>query len=56
MNLSRDVHQAIVDPTRRAIILLVASQSTAAGATASNLDTARPAFSKHLPILIKGNE
>ncbi|MGN6531757.1 MAG: transcriptional regulator, partial [Ginsengibacter sp.] len=27
MNLRRDVFQAIADPTRRAILLLVASQS-----------------------------
>ena len=51
MNLRRDVFQAIADPTRRAILLLVASQSMAAGAIASNFDTARPTVSKHLQIL-----
>lgn len=51
MNLRRDVFQAIADPSRRAILLLVASQSMTAGAIASNFDTARPTVSKHLQIL-----
>jgi DNA-binding transcriptional ArsR family regulator len=51
MNLRRDVFQAIADPTRRAILLLVASQSMTAGTIASNFDTARPTVSKHLQIL-----
>jgi DNA-binding transcriptional ArsR family regulator len=51
MNLRRDVFQAIADPTRRAILLLVASQSLTAGAIASNYDKARPTVSKHLQIL-----
>src|SRR5512144_74437 len=51
MNLRRDVFQAIADPTRRAILMLVASQSMTAGAIASNFDTARPTVSKHLQIL-----
>lgn len=51
MNLRRDVFQAIADPTRRAILLLVASQSMTAGAIASNFQTARPTISKHLQIL-----
>lgn len=51
MNLRRDVFQAIADPTRRTILLLVASQSMTAGAIASNFDTARPTVSKHLRIL-----
>ncbi|MFT3796649.1 ArsR/SmtB family transcription factor [Flavobacterium sp.] len=51
MNLRRDVFQAIADPTRRAILLLVSSQSMTAGAIASNFDTARPTVSKHLQIL-----
>jgi DNA-binding transcriptional ArsR family regulator len=53
MNLRRDVFQAIADPTRRAILLLVAAQSMTAGAIASNFDTARPTVSKHLQILIE---
>jgi DNA-binding transcriptional ArsR family regulator len=51
MNLRRDVFQAIADPTRRAILLLVASQAMTAGAIASNFNTARPTVSKHLAIL-----
>ncbi|MBL7700302.1 MAG: winged helix-turn-helix transcriptional regulator [Chitinophagaceae bacterium] len=51
MNLRRDVFQAIADPTRRAILLLVATHSMTAGAIASNFDTARPTVSKHLQIL-----
>jgi DNA-binding transcriptional ArsR family regulator len=51
MDLRRDIFQAIADPTRRAILLLVASQSMTAGAIASNFDTARPTVSKHLQIL-----
>lgn len=51
MNLRRDVFQAIADPTRRAILLLLASQSMTAGAIASNFDTARPTVSRHLQIL-----
>jgi DNA-binding transcriptional ArsR family regulator len=51
MNLRRDVFQAIADPTRRAILTLVASQSMTAGAIAAHFDTARPTVSKHLQIL-----
>ena len=51
MNLRRDVFQAIADPTRRAILLLVATQSMTAGAIAANFNTARPTVSKHIQIL-----
>ncbi|HLI94284.1 MAG TPA: metalloregulator ArsR/SmtB family transcription factor [Puia sp.] len=51
MNLRRDVFQAIADPTRRAILLLVATQTMTAGAIAANFDTARPTISRHLQIL-----
>jgi DNA-binding transcriptional ArsR family regulator len=51
MNLRRDVFQAIADPTRRAILLLLTAQSMTAGTIASNFDTARPTVSKHLQIL-----
>jgi DNA-binding transcriptional ArsR family regulator len=51
MNLRRDVFQAIADPTRRAILLMLASQSLTAGAIAANFNTARPTVSKHLQIL-----
>ena len=51
MNLRRDVYQAIADPTRRSILLLLATQSMTAGVIASNFGTARPTVSKHLQIL-----
>ena len=51
MNLRRDVFQALADPTRRAILLLLATQSMTAGAIASNFDSSRPTVSKHLQIL-----
>jgi DNA-binding transcriptional ArsR family regulator len=51
MNLRRDVFQALADPTRRAILVLIASQAMTAGAIAANFDTARPTVSKHLQIL-----
>lgn len=51
MNLRRDPFQAIADPTRRAILLLVAAQSMTAGAIAANFETARPTVSRHLQIL-----
>lgn len=51
MNLRRDVFQAIADPTRRSILLLLATQSLSAGAIAANFETARPTISKHIQIL-----
>ena len=51
MNLRRDVFQAIADPSRRAILFLLATQSMTAGAIAANFNTARPTVSKHLQIL-----
>lgn len=52
MNLRRDVFQALADPTRRAILLLLATApAMTAGAIAANFDSARPTVSKHLQIL-----
>lgn len=51
MNLRRDVFQAIADPTRRGILVLLASNAMTAGAIAANFDTARPTVSRHLQIL-----
>ncbi len=51
MNLRRDVFQAIADPTRRSILLLVASQAMTAGTIAANFNSARPTISKHIQIL-----
>jgi DNA-binding transcriptional ArsR family regulator len=51
MKLRRDPFQAIADPTRRAILVLLASQTMTAGAIADNFDVARPTISKHIQIL-----
>lgn len=51
MKLRRDPFQAIADPTRRAILVLLASQTMTAGAIAGNFDVARPTISKHMQIL-----
>ncbi len=51
MKLRRDPFQAIADPTRRAILVLLATQTMTAGEIAQNFDAARPTISKHLRIL-----
>lgn len=51
MKLRRDPFQAIADPTRRAILVLLATQAMTAGAIAKNFDAARPTISKHMQIL-----
>jgi DNA-binding transcriptional ArsR family regulator len=49
--LRRDIFQAIADPTRRAIIALIALQAMTPNAIAENFNTTRQAVSKHLRIL-----
>lgn len=49
--MRRDVFQAIADPTRRAIIVLIALQAMTPNAIAEHFDTSRQAVSKHLRIL-----
>ena len=49
--MRRDVFQAIADPTRRAIIALLALQAMTPNALAEHFDTTRQAVSKHLRIL-----
>ena len=49
--MQRDVFQAIADPTRRAIIDLLANRPLPVKEVASNFDISRPAISKHLKIL-----
>ncbi len=49
--MRRDVFQAIADPTRRTIILLIAAQAMTPNALAEHFDTTRQAVSKHLRIL-----
>ena len=49
--MRRDIFQAIADPTRRAIIVLIALQAMTPNALAEHFDTSRQAVSKHLRIL-----
>lgn len=49
--MRRDIFQAIADPTRRAIITLIALQAMTPNAIAENFNTTRQAVSKHLRIL-----
>jgi DNA-binding transcriptional ArsR family regulator len=47
----RDVFQAIADPTRRAILTLIAVQAMTPNALAEHFDSSRQAVSKHIRIL-----
>lgn len=49
--MRRDIFQAIADPTRRAIITLVALKAMTPNAIAQHFNTSRQAVSKHLQIL-----
>lgn len=49
--MRRDIFQAIADPTRRAIIALIAMQAMTPNAIAEHFETSRQAVSKHLKIL-----
>ncbi len=51
METRRDVFQAIADPTRRAILLLLAAQAMTPNAMAEEFHTSRQAVSKHIQIL-----
>ncbi|AGA80467.1 ArsR/SmtB family transcription factor [Echinicola vietnamensis] len=51
MKLRRDVFQAIADPTRRAIITMVAASTMTPGAIAGHFDYSRQTISKHIQIL-----
>lgn len=51
MELRRDVFQAIADPTRRAILTLVALNAMTPGAIAEKFDSSRQTISKHIQIL-----
>lgn len=51
MEARRDVFQAIADPTRRAILLLIAAQSMTPNAIAEEFQSSRQAVSKHIQIL-----
>jgi DNA-binding transcriptional ArsR family regulator len=49
--MRRDIYQAIADPTRRAIIALIALHAMTPNAIAENFNSTRQAISKHLRIL-----
>lgn len=49
--MRRDIFQAIADPTRRAIITLIALNAMTPNAIAEHFDSSRQAVSKHLRIL-----
>ncbi|WP_236975176.1 ArsR/SmtB family transcription factor [Membranihabitans maritimus] len=51
MELRRDVFQAIADPTRRAIIMLLAIQALTPSAIAQEFDSSRQTISRHIKIL-----
>ncbi|MCU0445311.1 MAG: metalloregulator ArsR/SmtB family transcription factor [Microscillaceae bacterium] len=51
--MRRDIFQAIADPTRRAILTLIALQALTPNAIAENFNTTRQAISKHLKVLIE---
>ncbi|MDX5152196.1 MAG: metalloregulator ArsR/SmtB family transcription factor [Acidiferrobacterales bacterium] len=49
--MKRDIFQAIADPTRRAIIALIAAQAMTPNAIADHFDISRQATSKHIRVL-----
>lgn len=49
--MRRDIFQAIADPTRRAILSLIAIQAMTPNAIAEHFDCTRQAVSKHIRIL-----
>lgn len=51
MEARRDVFHAIADPTRRAILLLIAAQAMTPNAIAEEFHSSRQAVSKHIQIL-----
>ena len=51
MEIRRDVFQAIADPTRRAIVVLIAIQAMTPNALAEHFNTSRQAVSRHIKIL-----
>lgn len=51
--MKRDVFQAISDPTRRAILMMIAAQAMTPNAIAEEFETSRQAVSKHIKVLFE---
>jgi DNA-binding transcriptional ArsR family regulator len=51
--MRRDIFHAIADPTRRAIVMLLALQAMTPNAMAEHFETSRQAVSKHIRILME---
>jgi DNA-binding transcriptional ArsR family regulator len=51
--MKRDIFQAIADPTRRAILVMIASKTMTPNALAEQFGTSRQAVSKHIKILVE---
>src|ERR1700760_4683169 len=49
--MRRDIFQAIADPTRRAILVLIAVQAMTPNAIAEHFDITRQSISRHLRVL-----
>jgi DNA-binding transcriptional ArsR family regulator len=49
--MKRDVFQALADPTRRAILVLLAAQAMTPNAIAENFHSTRQTISKHIKVL-----
>jgi DNA-binding transcriptional ArsR family regulator len=49
--MRRDVFQGLADPTRRAILTLIALQAMTPNALAAHFDSSRQAVSKHIRVL-----
>ena len=49
--MKRDIFQALADPTRRAILMLLATQAMTPNAIAEHFDMTRQAVSKHIQYL-----
>jgi DNA-binding transcriptional ArsR family regulator len=54
-NTKRDIFQAIADPTRRAILSLIALHAMTPNALAEHFDSSRQAVSKHIQVLVECN-
>ncbi|MEJ5960911.1 ArsR/SmtB family transcription factor [Pedobacter immunditicola] len=51
--MKKDIFKAIADPTRRAILMMLAKECLNLNAVAGNFNISRPAISKHIKILIE---